>query len=219
MAGRSTETIDAIDQLLTELTRARQASPHDDLSGGLREEEIGAIATRFLAAIERYSAPGSAYRRDAVKVDGWPGYRVLAYGAVLRALRADIADGYVTTLEGLVHADVFADFLEMAKDLLDKGYKDPAAVLAGSILEEHLRKLAAIVDVADRDDNGRPLKADRLNASLCAAGAYNKLEEKSVTASLDLRNNAAHGHYDQYDHRQVDALVTTVRDFLVRHPA
>jgi len=45
------------------------------------------------------------------------------------------------------------------------------------------------------------------------------LEQKSVTAWLDLRNKAAHGHYDDYDHQQVAALIRDVREFLIRNPA
>jgi hypothetical protein len=54
---------------------------------------------------------------------------------------------------------------------------------------------------------------------LTAAGAYNGLEQKSGTAWLDLRNKAAHGHYDDYDHQQVAALIRDVREFLIRNPA
>ena len=37
--------------------------------------------------------------------------------------------------EELIHASVFADFLQMADYLVDSGYKDAGAVIAGSTLE------------------------------------------------------------------------------------
>ena len=123
------------------------------------------------------------------------------------------------TLEELVHADLFADFLEMADELQRGGYKDAAAVIAGSTLEEHLRKLAQRYEVAIDKPDGAPKKAATLNDELAGAGAYNKLEQKGVTAWLDLRNSAAHGKYDEYDHRQVASLIQGVRDFMVRCPA
>jgi len=67
--------------------------------------------------------------------------RLKPLAATLRALRADYVDGYMQSIVELIHAEVFADFLEMADHLVGQGYKDPAAVLAGSVLEEHLRKL------------------------------------------------------------------------------
>ena len=51
----------------------------------------------------------------------------------------------------------------------------------------------------DGQGNLRPKKTDRMNSELTKAEAYSKLDQKSVTAWLDLRNKAAHGKYDEYD--------------------
>jgi len=122
------------------------------------------------------------------------------------------------TVEELVHAGVFDDFLDMAHELLAKGYKDPAAVLGGSVLEEHLRKLASRAGVAISVGD-KPKKSDLLNADLVKASVYNVLEQKGVTAWLDLRNKAAHGHFEDYDSAHVDLMLQGVRGFLTRHPA
>ena len=63
---------------------------------------------------------------------------------------------------------------------------------------------------------GKSKKADTLNADLAKAGVYNKLEQKNVTAWLGLRNDAAHGHFQNYDASQVALLIQSVRDFLGR---
>ena len=107
----------------------------------------------------------------------------------------------------------------MASELQIKGFKDPAAVIAGSVLEEHLRKLAEANGIPAAKPSGEPLKASVINAELMKGSVYNKLFEKSVTAWLGLRNSAAHGAYDAYDEAQAAALIRDVRDFLVRHPA
>jgi hypothetical protein len=210
---------------LSGLIDAISPTLHDG-SGGLwargPEPQTRAIKTRSLAAIQRLSPPHTPYRNEAVelqesgKADGWVVPRLMG---VLIALRADIEAGYLRQVEELIHADVFADFLEMAEELVAKPYKDPAAVIAGSVLEEHLRKLARRHGVIAETPDGKPVNADRLNAELVKADAYNKFEQKSVTAWLGLRNNAAHGHYDQYDRAQVEALIRDVRQFMVRHPA
>lgn len=97
----------------------------------------------------------------------------------------DYESGYLQSVIKLVHADIFADFLDMADYLLQQGYKDPAAVVAGSVLEEHLRKLCDEHGVAVVKDDGTPKKADALNSELAGAGGYSKLDQKSVTAWLD----------------------------------
>ena len=141
--------------------------------------------------------------------------------AIIRAIREEIAGGWLFTVRGLVTAEVFADFLEMAEHLLETGYKDPAAVMAGSVLEEHLRQLCTAngVDVHE-EKHGKQLskKADRLNAELATTTVYSKLDQKQITAWLDLRNNAAHGKYDQYTSEQVMHMLSGVTNFMVRVP-
>ena len=122
-------------------------------------------------------------------------------------------------LHKLVHADIFTDFLEMADYLFEEGYKDPAAVLAGSTLEEHIRTLCLNNNVEIMKGDSRYRTANRLNADLAGTNVYSKLDEKSVTAWLDLRNKAAHGKYDEYSKEQVALMVQSIRDFISRNPA
>ncbi len=180
-------------------------------------------ATRLLAAINRLSAPGSTYSTRAAQLAQQPGKRTawLAHelAGVASGLRDDLAAGYAQGVAELIHAEVFSDLIGMADELQTSGYKDAAAVIAGSVLEDHLRKLAMKGGLEVEKGDGSPRKADALNAELTAAGAYNGLEQKSVTAWLDLRNKAAHGHHDDYEHQQVAALIRGVREFLIRNPA
>jgi hypothetical protein len=107
----------------------------------------------------------------------------------------------------------------MAEHLLDRDYKDPAAVIVGSVLEEHLRQLCDANELpveVEKEGKRIPLKADALNASLAKADVYNKLSHKNVTAWLDLRNNAAHGQYDEYTKEQVVLMLQGVSDFMAR---
>ena len=91
---------------------------------------------------------------------------------VVVSLRADIEAGYTQSLVELIHADVFADYLAMAAELQKNRYKDAAAVLAGSTLEEHLRKLAAKRRVSIGGRNETPAKASRINDELKSASVY-----------------------------------------------
>jgi hypothetical protein len=139
--------------------------------------------------------------------------------AIIREAREEIAGGWTITLRALVAAEMFTDFSEMAEHLLTEGYKDPAAVIVGSMLEEHLRQVAvrANVEVATlAGDDLVPKKADRLNADLARVAAYSKLDQKNVTAWLDLRNNAAHGKYGAYSAEQVGVMLRGVTEFIAR---
>lgn len=205
------------------------ASANTKLPGWQQLEHLGTPGitlrtTRAMAILDRFASPRSEYRRAAQEPfeNGHDSGDAIALSRVLGALaafRADVEAGHAQSVAELIHADVFADFLEMADELHRKGFKDPAAVLAGSVLEEHLRKLARKSGIPSQDAKGKPLNAERFNQGLASAGIYNKLEQKNVTAWLALRNNAAHGKHDEYDPRQVAALIQSVRDFLVRNPA
>jgi len=139
---------------------------------------------------------------------------------ILKAARDEIKGGWLETTKGLISAEVFSDFLEMAEHLLEEQYKDPAAVMIGSVLEEHLRQLCASVGVSttfvDSKGNTRPKKADALNAELAKAGKYNAIDQKLVTAWLGLRNKAAHGKYSEYAKDQVENMLSGVQTFVAR---
>lgn len=169
------------------------------------------------AAVTRYAPAGSAYR-DEVNFEGGhvaDSYRLQCLIGAVQALREDYKAGALTPIQELIRAEVFDDFLEMAEHLLDQGYKDPAAVVIGSVLEQHLKRLCDRVKIPT-DLNGKPKKADLLNSELAAKKVYEKLDQKSVTAWLGLRNDAAHGDYDKYAAEQVKLLLLGVRDFLNR---
>ena len=181
---------------------------------GVVWERRNQARVRVIAALERLAPAGTAYREGLQKEIDLSSRLV----GRLRALRADVEAGYTRRVEELLHAEVFADFLEMAEELREKGYKDPAAVIAGTVLEEHLRKLSARNNIATETD-GKAIKAESVNADLAKHAVYNKLDQKNITAWLDLRNKAAHGQYDQYDSEQVGGLIREVRGFLTRNPA
>lgn len=142
--------------------------------------------------------------------------------AILRSIRDELAGGWFVRVRGLVSAEIFSDFMEMAEHLLNEGYKDAAAVMIGSVLEEHLRKLCEKYGVSTEYQTAKgdmaPKKADILNADLVKEQVYNKLTQKQVTAWLGLRNDAAHGHYDSYVREQVEQMFTGVLNFMVRVP-
>jgi hypothetical protein len=124
-----------------------------------------------------------------------------------------LKNGYLFETKTLVEADVAADYLDQANQLLDAGYKDAAAVIGGSILERHLREMCITLGVATTKPNGKPMAMNDLNDSLSKQNAYNLLKKKQITAMADIRNNAAHGDYAKYDKEDVNNLLRDVTSF------
>lgn len=129
---------------------------------------------------------------------------------VIAAAKNDYKKGYLFNTRTLIEAEVFDDFLEQAEELVKKGYHQPAAVIAGCVLEDGLRKLC--------DRNSITLQAkttiDPMNVELAKAGIYTKLTQKKITALADLRNKAAHGEWDQFTEKDVEDMIRDVRRFM-----
>ena len=136
---------------------------------------------------------------------------------ILDSLRDDWDAGLLLTRELLITADAFEGFLEQADYLLSEHYKDAAAVLVGGVLEATIRKICDVHGVP----YGPKDTIEPLNVALArqTPPLYNKLVQKQITAWADLRNNAAHAHYDRYEEGNVADMLKWVREFAARHLA
>ncbi len=131
---------------------------------------------------------------------------------IFLAARSDFQGGHLASLRSLVQAELFDSELDQATELLSQGYKGPAAVVAGVVLETTLRDLC---------DQQSPLiphgKLDQMNAALAKAGVYNKLQQKRITAIADIRNSAAHGKWSEFSESDVTDMIKDVQRFLADH--
>ena len=133
--------------------------------------------------------------------------------AILKAAKDDYEHDYLFDTRTMIEAEVFDDFLEQASHLLATGYDGPAAVTAGCVLEDGLRKLCA------RHGIQLPAnpKLDVMNAELVKHGIYDKLTQKNVTWLADIRNKAAHGEWHQFTKPDVEQMITQTRLFMERY--
>lgn len=126
---------------------------------------------------------------------------------IFLAAKDDFQGGYLTSVKNLVQAELFDSELDQARELLSSGYKGPAAVVAGVVIETALRDLC--------DQNGIAHgKLDKMNADLAKAGIYNKLQQKRITALADIRNSAAHGDWTSFTDQDVTEMIRDVESFL-----
>ena len=224
MPSLSEQFLTQLDEILGEFRDLAAQAQYEDMSN-LPEERLVRFLTRAKACIRRVAGDPSPYMEqcdESLQEKVFLGFKARYLAGIVDSLREDVAAGYLRSHAELIHGELFADFLEMGEHLLNEGYKDPAAVIAGSSLEAHLRQLCAKTGIATETTTPAgvtPHKADRLNADLVKAGTYTKLDQKNVTAWLDLRNKAAHGHYGEYEGAQVSLLIAGVRDFMTRVPA
>lgn len=220
---------DLIDQFVKQIEKIEKMyetlcakSKYDDLSD-LCPEEITGIVSLVISAVNRISGSNSIYsnqlKKDLENRSSTNTLNARIVMGTLKALKEDISSGYLKSIGDLIYGEIFSDFLEMSSYLLDEGYKDPAAVIAGGTLEEHLRKLCNnynIPIIITTQKGQKPKKAEQMNSDLVGKNVYSKLDQKNVTAWLDLRNKAAHAKYSEYTKEQVSTMIMGIREFISR---
>jgi len=214
-----------IEELKQLYTILKGKSKYEDFSD-LEIEEITSLKTRIIATIKRITGTNSSYYREIQEIKELKkpidSKKLKYFIGPLDALYSDLQSDYLKSLSELISGDIFSDYLDMAEHLFNESYKDAAAVIAGSTLEEHLRKLCQnfSIDITIKTKKGiKPKKADQMNSDLVKQNVYSTSEQKQITAWLAIRNDAAHGNYSNYTSDQVKLLIQGVRDFFIRNPA
>ncbi len=214
--------IKQINNILKDFDIIKSKSINGNL-GDIPFEEIMYVLTKAKAAIERITGDKSEYYKDIEailkKTYIWEGDKLIQIIGTVTALKSDLQNNYLESLNDIIRSEVFSDFIEMAEHLLIEGYKDPAAVLIGSTLESHLRELCKTIginiEVANSKGNLVPKKADLMNSDLTKAKIYSSAYQKQIVAWLSIRNSAAHGHYSDYSNEEINLMLQGVRQFIL----
>jgi hypothetical protein len=129
---------------------------------------------------------------------------------ILEAAKDDYENSYLFDTRAIIEAEVFDEFLEQAEELFKKNYYQAAAVIAGCVLEDGLRKLG------QRKIPNFPTDKtiDPMNVELAKAGIYNALWQKKIITLADLRNKAAHGKWTEFTKKDVEDMIRDMRRFM-----
>ncbi len=209
-----------IDQLISIAGQVLSTKRTNDYNSYVSAEQFNEFRSASLSFLKNtFGTEHPYYMEFNKKVNDASPYLTEEGRGILKAVKNEIDGGWAFTVKGLISAEIFSNFLEMAEYLLTEGFKDPAAVMAGSVLEEHLRQLCiknSIPIESIKDGKPIPKKADLINSQLASANIYNKLDQKSITSWLDLRNKAAHGQYSEYTKEQVVFMLQGITNFISR---
>lgn len=155
-----------------------------------------------------FGSDSEHYKNFSKQVEKYLTYSpVFSAQGILKAAKNDYESEQLFDIRQLIEAELFDDFLEQAEHLVASGYYQPAAVVAGCVLEDGLRKLCKSNNIEIPE---KP-KLDTLNTNLAKGGVYSKLVQKRITALADLRNKAAHGQWDEFTKKDVEEMIPSVR--------
>lgn len=213
-----------LNEIISEFQALESTAQYKDLSdiAAKKVEELTTVLTKSKAAVSRITGNSSEYYKDittALATNNHEGTKLRLVIGIIKALKSDLENNYLKRLHEIIQADFFSDYLEMASYLLKEGYKDPAAVITGSTLEAQIRELCKTneieIEVLNSKEKLMAKKADTMNSDLAKKGVYTSAYQKQITAWLDIRNSAAHGHYENYSLEEIRLMLDGVRQFIL----
>ncbi|AMV24125.1 hypothetical protein VT84_06990 [Gemmata sp. SH-PL17] len=185
------------------------------------EEELRAFVTSALAAIERITGTESQYFKnipakkvaEQIALAGFDKSFVPTVTGVLTSLRSDVDRGYLTTLEARLRANVHDDFMVQAHELLKASYHVAALVIAGGVLENHLRQMATTRNLTWTGSGSIAKYNDVLRDRAYAQPIWRRIQ-----AVGDLRNHAAHGNGTVVSAGEAEDTVKFIARFIADNP-
>jgi hypothetical protein len=175
------------------------------------DEAVPRWATSVLNLLQRVFGEDSIHYQNFYEEYNHYRYSTFSFSSckgIFYAAKDDYENGCLFNVRALVKAEVLVnDVLGQAVELLSKGYRDPACVLAGVALETTLKELCTRQDITHS-------KLDRMNVDLCKAGVYNMAKQKQITAWAELRNRAAHGDWAAYNEADARDFIEGVERFI-----
>jgi hypothetical protein len=198
-----------IERLIAE---APEVSKVDD---GARH--LGWLAAAQNAVRMAYPSSGNPYSEQAAKLleeaYGWPARSCVdRMAALLTRLLEEIEGGLLTTIENHAIAVTFDDFLDHGAEYLKHGRKDEAAVIAGIVFEDTMRRICRVLGVPE---NGVAL--DTLISELTKRDVMTELKAKRARAAAGLRTSAAHARWEQIQLGDVNPVIEFTRELMAAH--
>ncbi len=141
----------------------------------------------------------------------------------LKAIKDDFENGFLANLSMQIEAEIAADYMGQAEQLLNEGSSGaydhvPAAVLTGAVLEKSLRTLCdqqtpPIPTFKTTVKGSEPITLNPLIDALKKAALFNELKAKQLRFWADIRNASAHGKFNEFSRAEVEQMIEGVKDF------
>lgn len=131
---------------------------------------------------------------------------------ILANVKIEIEGGLLRSIREEARGEILADFVVLAKDAIDNGAKDVAAVLSCAALEDTLKRFAESVGIKEVDDKEMP---EVINA-LKAASAISGPQAKVIRSFVGIRKKAMHAEWSKIDTSEVHSVIAFVQDFIAK---
>ena len=144
--------------------------------------------------------------------------------SILKAIKEDFEQGFLGNLTVKIESEIAVDYMEQAEQLLIEGRPGqydhiPAAVLSGAVLEKALKTLCHKQNppIPIIKKNGVPLTLNPLIDELKKVDIFNDLKAQQLRSWASIRNQAAHGNFEEFNRSDVENMINSIKDFLTEY--
>lgn len=131
---------------------------------------------------------------------------------LLSNLLKDAQAGLISSVADRARAEVFDDFLDHAKSYLAEGYPNRAAVIAGVVCEDALRRVCRKHHIEEGGVN-----LDRLISELTTINVLSPTKAKRARVAAHVRTKATHAQWDEFDTGDVRATIEFAEELILNH--
>jgi hypothetical protein len=131
---------------------------------------------------------------------------------VLLAAKADWESGLLRSIEFVLAAATFDDFLDHAEFYHKGGKKVECSVLASAVLEDVVKKIAKKNGI---DAAGQSL--EQIVDFLTGAQALSPVKAKRIKSWAAVRNSALHAEWDKFDIKDAGMMIAGIRELVSDH--
>ncbi|MCY4022505.1 MAG: hypothetical protein OXF32_03580 [Anaerolineaceae bacterium] len=162
--------------------------------------------------------------KDIEEYEGRNEFKFAPYAIVgmLKTYKVDYESGMLDDLSRMIEATVSYDFMGQAEQLLDGEKPDydhvPAAVLAGAVLENGLRRLCQRQEppIATKWEEGKPKRLNSLIDAL-QGKAFTPAKGHQLRSWANIRNSAGHGEIQNFTRADVEDMIAGIKRFLAEY--
>lgn len=193
------------EKVLSTETRQGQTNPL------VNEQQFHDFRISALSYLSRVFGEGStSYQSFKTEVTHATGSRTKRGIGILTAAKRELQGDWLETTSGTISSDTLMDMIQLARMQLDQNNIGAAAIIAGTILEKHLRNICLARGVAVNNEiQGKviPKKGLQLTGEAYKKKVYGRKENKEIISWLELSNTAATGIHDALKAAEVKKML------------
>jgi len=143
------------------------------------------------------------------KESGIPSRIIQKMQGILASAQDEWNKGLLRKIEHIIIAEAFDDFLDHA-NIYHKGNKKiESAVLASTVLEDTIKKIAQKNNLDPKGKSLEPLIDELVKEDIITT-----VKAKRIKGFASVRNHALHAEWDEFDIKDVGQLISGVRELI-----